>query len=240
LPPGKREVAQRGKSGAETTPAIETQLGVAGDVSRREAAVDRAQHWNHVYTTKAPTEVSWFEADPRLSLDLIEWAAPAGGRIVDVGGGASLLVDRLLDRGFANVAVLDVSAAALAHAKERLGPRAAEVEWITGDVTALAEIGSFDVWHDRAVFHFLTDAADRRRYVDLALRTLPRGGRMIVGAFALDGPAKCSGLEVCRYDAASLGEALGPQFKLLREAAHAHTTPWGALQPFFFGVFERQ
>lgn len=199
--------------------------------------MNRQQHWENVYATKAATEVSWYESEPRVSLELIEETPPPRGRVIDIGGGASLLVDRLIDRGFAKVAVLDVSQRALATAKQRLGDRAEQVEWIPGDVTALDDVGQFDVWHDRAVFHFLTDADDRRRYVELALRTLPRGGHLILGTFALDGPPKCSDLDVCRYDAERLGDELGPQFELVRQLTHTHTTPWGKPQPFFFGVY---
>ncbi len=204
-----------------------------------EVAMDRKQHWENVYATKAATDVSWYESQPRVSLELIEEATPSRGRVIDVGGGASLLVDRLLDRDFAKIAVLDISQRALATARGRLADRAEQVEWIAGDVTMLDDVGQFDVWHDRAVFHFLTKAQDRRRYVELALRTLPRGGHLILGTFALAGPPKCSDLDVCRYDAQRLSGELGPQFELVRQLAHTHATPWGKPQPFFFALFER-
>jgi SAM-dependent methyltransferase len=201
--------------------------------------MDRKQHWENVYATKRVTEVSWFEAEPRVSLELIERASPAHGSVIDVGGGASLLVDRLLDRGFKKIAVLDISAAALEHARARLGARAEKVQWITGDVTSLEDVGTFDVWHDRAVFHFLTDAEDRRKYVALARRSVKPGGHLIVGTFAVDGPPMCSGLDVCRYDAEHLARELGPDFQLVHQLAHSHTTPWGKPQAFVFGLFRR-
>lgn len=201
--------------------------------------MDRKEHWETIYATKAVTDVSWFEADPRISLDLIERASPSHGRVIDVGGGASLLVDHLLDRGFAKVAVLDIAAGALERAQARLGARAHHVEWIVGDVTAVQSLGEFDVWHDRAVFHFLTEPRDRRKYVELASRTVPVGGHLILGAFAVDGPLKCSGLEVCQYDSQRLMNELGTGFKLVQERAHLHLTPGGKPQQFFFGLFRR-
>ena len=148
---------------------------------------DRKTHWEEVYTTKTETGVSWYQDDPKLSLELIGAFAPTeGGRIIDVGGGASILVDRLLDLPFERIAVLDISEAALGKAKSRLGERASRVEWIAADVTEVRDVGSFDVWHDRAVFHFLTEAEDRRKYVDLARRTVPEGGHLIIATFADD------------------------------------------------------
>lgn len=202
--------------------------------------MDRKGHWEGVYTTKGESEVSWYQAEPRLSLDLIE-VADGGrrGRIIDVGGGASLLVDRLLDRGFSRVAVLDLSDAALAKSRERLGKRPDEVEWIVADIARVEEVGTFDLWHDRAVFHFLTDPEDRRRYVDLARRTIPAGGHLVIATFADDGPTKCSGLDVCRYDARSLAGELGEGFALIADAKETHTTPWEATQSFVYGLFRR-
>ena len=201
--------------------------------------MNRKEHWDTIYTTKADTDVSCYQPEPQVSLDLIEMASPAHGRIIDVGGGASLLVDKLLDAKFQKIAVLDVSAAALDRSKNRLGERAKLVEWIVADVMSGLDLGKFDVWHDRAVFHFLTDEGDRRNYVKLASRALPAGGHLIVGTFALDGPPKCSGLEVCRYDAATLSQELGPGFSLVHHIGHTHTTPAGKPQKFFFGLFRR-
>jgi 2-polyprenyl-3-methyl-5-hydroxy-6-metoxy-1,4-benzoquinol methylase len=201
--------------------------------------MDRQAHWEAIYTTRDEREVSWFQPDPGLSLDFIRAVAPEAGRVIDVGGGASLLVDRLLDSGFEHVAVLDISRATLEKAKARLGERASRVRWIQADVTTVASVGEFDVWHDRAAFHFLTDPADRRRYVALAERSLPPGGHLIVATFAREGPSRCSGLEVCRYDARSLGAELGQTFSLVREATETHITPRGSPHAFFYGVFRR-
>lgn len=199
--------------------------------------MNRKEHWDTIYTTMAATEVSWYQPEPQVSLDLIEMASPAHGRIIDVGGGASLLSDRLLDAKFQKIAVLDISAVALERARIRLGERAELVKWIEADVRSGTDLGEFDVWHDRAVFHFLTDEEERTRYVELASRTLPIGGHLIVGTFALDGPPRCSGLEVCRYNAATLGQELGPAFSLVHHIEHTHTTPAGKPQQFCFGLF---
>jgi 2-polyprenyl-3-methyl-5-hydroxy-6-metoxy-1,4-benzoquinol methylase len=202
---------------------------------------DLKTHWEEVYSAKGETGVSWYQSEPRLSLELIRAVAPAaGGRIIDVGGGASVLVDRLLDLPFERIAVLDIAETALGKARSRLGERAGRVEWIAANVTEIEEIGAFDVWHDRALFHFLTDAADRMKYVDLARRTLPEGGHLIIASFADDGPKRCSDLDVCRYNATSLAAELGEGFSLIREAGETHTTPWNTSQAFFYGVFRRR
>lgn len=201
--------------------------------------MDRQAHWNNVYKEKSPTEVSWFEAEPQVSLDLIQSVAPVGCSVIDVGGGASRLIDRLLDVGYGPVAVLDVSAVALEKAQARLDNRASRVRWIVSDILECKELGQFDVWHDRAVFHFLTDPAQRRQYVDLAARSLRPGGHLILGTFALAGPEKCSGLPVCRYDAAGLSAELGSRFTLLRELPYTHVTPAKKTQQFLFCIFRR-
>lgn len=198
----------------------------------------RKEFWDGVYTLKPETSLSWFQDEPGLSLELIEAVLEAnGGRIVDVGGGASTLVDRLLDRPSRKVTVLDISEAALDKSRSRLRDRACRVEWIAGDVTTIATVGSHDVWHDRAVFHFLTEEADRRRYVELASRTVPAAGHLVIATFADDGPSKCSGLDVCRYDARSLAGQFAADFSLVHEARETHMTPGGRPQPFFYGVF---
>jgi ubiquinone/menaquinone biosynthesis C-methylase UbiE len=199
------------------------------------------EHWEAVYRARGETNVSWYQDDPRLSLELISALPPThGGRIVDVGGGASVLVDGLLDFTFERIAVLDISETALNKARSRLGERARRVEWVTADITAVKSLGNFDVWHDRAVFHFLTKAPDRKKYVALARRTLPPGGHLIIATFAEDGPTRCSDLDVCRYNADSLGAELGAAFSLVKESREMHTTPWGSSQAFFYGVFRRR
>ncbi len=204
------------------------------------AGTSRKAHWEEIYATKGAAGVSWHQAEPHLSLELIRMAAPAiGGRVIDVGGGASVLVDWLLDRPYERIAVLDIAETALDQARRRLGDRARRVEWIAADVTEIADVGTFDVWHDRAVFHFLTDAADRKNYVDLARRTVPEGGHLIIASFADDGPRRCCDLDVCRYNAASMSAELGGGFSLISQAREIHTTPWNTSQAFFYGVFGR-
>lgn len=201
----------------------------------------RQAHWQNVYDNKGEGEVSWFQDRPEPSLELIE-AAAAGGAdaaIVDIGGGAARLVDALVERGFRDVTVLDLSPAALAAARARLGEAANRVSWIAADVTRWQPERRYDVWHDRAAFHFLTDADDRRRYVDCLKRALDPGGAVIIGTFAPDGPEKCSGLPVMRHDAGSLREALGPGFDLVDSRPHLHLTPWGSEQRFQFSTFRR-
>ena len=206
----------------------------------KKTDLGRKAHWDNMYQTKGETLVSWYQKDPRLSLELITSVGPVQGRrIIDVGGGASLLVDGLLDLGFDEICVLDLSWVALGQVQERLGPRANIVRWLEADVTEVDTIGEFDLWHDRAVFHFLTAPDDRRRYVELVERTIPPGGHVIIGTFAKGGPLKCSGLEVCPYDAQSLVAELGENFSLVSEATQTHLTPWGSSQAFFFGVFRR-
>jgi len=203
--------------------------------------LDRKAHWERVYSTKGEAEVSWYQDEPRLSLELIRAVVPAtGGRIIDVGGGTSVLVDRLLELPFEAIAVLDISETALGKARLRLGERARRVRWLSADMTDVDDLGTFDIWHDRAVFHFLTDVSDRKRYVELARRTVPEGGHLIVASFADDGPKRCSNLDVCRYNAESMAAELGEGFSLVREARETHTTPWGSSQAFFYGVFRRQ
>jgi SAM-dependent methyltransferase len=201
---------------------------------------DRKTHWEAIYAQRGEAGVSWYQAEPRLSLDLIRKVAPdAGCRIIDVGGGASRLVDRLLDFPCARIAVLDIAATALDAARTRLGGRGQQVEWIAADVTKIEDVGTFDVWHDRAVFHFLTEAEDRRRYVALARKTLPAGGHVIIASFADDAPKRCSGLDVRRYNAASLAEELGEGFSLIDQVREMHITPWNSAQAFFCGVLRR-
>ena len=200
----------------------------------------RKTHWETVYTTKAENEVSWFQDNPALSLELIDLVRPAhDAAIVDVGGGASRLVDNLLARGFERVTVLDISQAALDVAKARLGRRASQVQWIAADVTKWRPPETFDLWHDRAAFHFLVDAADRAAYVARLKKAVKPGGHVIIGTFAIDGPEKCSGLPVNRYDAARLSEELGTGFALIHARAHDHITPWHSQQHFQFCVFRR-
>ena len=200
--------------------------------------LDRQTHWQDVYGVKSETEVSWFQQQPSLSLELIKTAGC--GRhdpIIDIGGGASRLVDALLDAGYDAITVLDLSAKALDAAKARLGAWAKQVTWVVADVTRWEPPQQYALWHDRAAFHFLTEAADRAAYVDRLSRALRPADQAIIGTFALDGPTQCSGLPVVRYDAASLRQTLGPAFELLETRAHDHRTPWGGIQKFQFSRF---
>jgi len=195
------------------------------------------RHWENVYTSKSDEELSWTQAEPATSLALIAEACSADS-VIDVGGGTSLLAERLLDQGYA-VTVLDISQAAIDRARKRLGDRATQVDWIVADVTAGPDLGTFDVWHDRAVFHFLTAPADRAAYAALLARTVPVGGHAVIATFALDGPEKCSGLEVRRYDGNSLAAELGPRFRLMKSVPEMHRTPWNAPQSFQYSLFKR-
>jgi SAM-dependent methyltransferase len=200
----------------------------------------RQSHWENVYASKSENEVSWFQENPAPSLALIaEIGAKPASAIVDVGGGASRLVDHLIEQGFHDVTVLDLSAAALEAAKARLGDRADKAHWRVADATSWELSRTYDVWHDRAAFHFLTDARDRDAYLARLRRALTIGGHAIIATFAPDGPEKCSGLPVERYDAARLAQTLGSGFKLLHSQRNEHATPWGAQQRFQFSVFQR-
>lgn len=194
------------------------------------------QHWESVYETKPADAVSWFQTHAEQSLRLIRATGVAlSGAIIDVGGGASTLVDDLLLAGWSKLTVLDLSAAALAAAKKRLGPRAAKVHWLEADVTT-ADLPrhAYDVWHDRAVFHFLTERADRQAYVDAVLRSVKPGGHVIVATFAEDGPTQCSGLPVKRYSADELHAEFGAPFSLLAHEKEEHHTPFGTVQKFVY------
>ncbi len=199
-----------------------------------------ADHWDQIYATRAPDAVGWYEPDPVVSRELVATAIQRGARsLIDIGGGASSLVDRVLDLGLERIAVVDISEAGLAVARDRLGDRAAQVEWIVADVATIADLGRFDIWHDRAVFHFLLDADDRHHYADLAARTVPPGGTAIVATFAADGPERCSGLPVRRYEPEALAEECGPPFRLAGSVRHLHHTPSGFAQSFQYATFER-
>jgi len=200
----------------------------------------RHTHWQNVYTKKGENEVSWFQENPAPSLELIaQVGATSTSAIIDIGGGASRLVDNLVELDFENVTVLDLSEAALEAAKDRLGGRAARVQWIVADATVWEPREAYDVWHDRAAFHFLTEERDRTAYIARLEGALKVGGHAIIATFALDGPERCSGLAVVRYDPASLGQTLGRTFQLVDTRRHAHATPWGSNQSFQFSVFRR-
>ena len=194
------------------------------------------EHWDAVYRTKPADGVSWFRPHLERSLAFLE-AAKVGldARVIDVGGGASTLVDDLLERGYTHVTVLDLSQAALDAARARLGERAARVQWLCADVTdARLPEAAYDFWHDRAVFHFLRDPAARARYVDAVRRALKPGGHIVVATFGPHGPEKCSGLEVMRFSAEALHDEFGSDFAREADATEMHTTPWGTEQEFVY------
>ncbi len=197
-------------------------------------------HWDKVYTRKAENEVSWFEDVPAVSLELIAAAgATRHSSIIDVGGGASRLADALLAAGFDAVSVLDISPAALESAKARLGPRADRVTWLVADVTRWDPDRTYDVWHDRAAFHFLVKPEDQAAYVERLTKGIAPDGAVIIGTFALDGPQMCSGLPVQRYDGATLAKTLGRSFELIETRRHQHRTPANAVQNFQFSRLRR-
>jgi len=204
--------------------------------------MDAKAHWEHIYTTKTPTQVSWHQEHLSLSLQLIQRTAmPHTGQLIDVGGGASALVDDLLSAGYQSITVLDISATALQVARERLGARASTVTWMEADITQVAfPQHVFDVWHDRAVFHFLTQPTDRQRYVDRVRKALRPRGHVIVASFAPAGPQQCSGLDVMRYSPASMHHAFGAGFALIESATEIHRTPWGTEQTFMYCVCRRE
>lgn len=203
--------------------------------------MNRAEHWDRVYSTKGDLEVSWFEPEPAISLALLEAAGlqPASC-VIDVGGGNSRLVDGLLARGVSCLSVLDVSAAAVERTRARLGSAGAGVHWIVADAAGDWDEPSVDLWHDRAVFHFLTDPEDRARYLSHLMRAVKPGGAVVMATFAHDGPERCSGLPVARYSADTLAAALGAGFSLEQALPHTHETPWGARQAFQYACLRRQ
>jgi SAM-dependent methyltransferase len=203
--------------------------------------VDEGQaHWDAVYGSRKAEELSWFQDRPLLSLELIaRTGKDRQSSIIDVGGGASRLVDALLDEGFQRVTVLDISAEALARAQDRLGDRARLVTWIAGDITRWMPPARYEVWHDRAVFHFLVDPEKRRAYEAALAGALPPGAQAIIGTFASDGPERCSGLPVARYEPDTLAAELGPGFRLLEGVHDDHVTPGGKVQHFQFSRLVR-
>lgn len=197
---------------------------------------DAKQHWNEVYASKPADAVSWFQPQADTSFALIEAAGlDADAPIIDVGGGASVLVDQLLAAGHRRLAVLDLSAAALEVARQRLGARAAEVDWIAADITEVElPAARYALWHDRAVFHFLTSAADRAAYRERLRHALAPGGQLVIATFAEDGPTRCSGLPVARYSSAALQAEFADDFVPVATRHEAHRTPWGSEQRFVY------
>ncbi len=202
---------------------------------------DRKAHWEKIYAEKKPGEMSWYQEDPAMSLRLIEERGLSPeNRLIDVGGGASVLVDRLLEKRYQHVTVLDISENALRHAQARLGASGNNVTWVVDDVTKFTVSEPYHLWHDRAVFHFLTDEEDRKAYVAKAYQALVKGGVLIVASFAMDGPTQCSNLPVQQYDAESIRRPFGEKFEFLREEGELHRTPWGKDQKFGYFIFRKK
>jgi ubiquinone/menaquinone biosynthesis C-methylase UbiE len=198
------------------------------------------EHWEEIYRNKGPLNVSWYQQKPVLSLELIKNSGvEKDAGIIDIGGGASVLVDFLLEHGYSRLAVLDWSSAALEHARTRLGERAKEVQWFEADVRSFQPQNLFGLWHDRAVFHFLTEKSDRQAYIETLRKTLKPSGSVIIATFSLDGPRKCSGLDVVRYDEQAITAELGKEFELQEVRREIHLTPWQSEQSFIYFRFKR-
>lgn len=201
---------------------------------------DPRSHWDAIYSNAEPSRLSWHQQFPIESLDLIEASCvDAGAPIIDVGGGSSSLADCLLHRGYGNITVLDCSEVALDQARQRLGSMAEEIRWLTGDVRNFRTGEKFMLWHDRALFHFMVDASDRRKYLETLDACLDAEGHVVLGAFALCGPGTCSGLEVMRYDESLISELFAPRFRIVSTMFSRHETPSGQPQDFMFFYMQR-
>ena len=201
---------------------------------------NRKKHWGDVYQEKSPSELSWYQKEPKLSLELIRCTNVASNdAIIDVGGGTSVLVDYLSKESFTNLTVLDISENAIAMAKKRLGDTAKSIEWIVTDITQFDTSQKFSLWHDRALFHFLTDPSDRKIYVKALIKAIRTEGHLIIATFAIGGPEKCSGLEIVQYDSKKIIAELGDNFSLVEERKEIHITPANKEQEFIFFHFLR-
>ena len=202
---------------------------------------DTKTHWENIYHEKSLLDVSWYQKEPSLSLELIRNTQLASDEpIIDVGGGASMLVDYLYKQGFTNLAVLDISEIALTSAKKRLGVLAQNIEWYECDITQFSAPHQFSLWHDRAVFHFLTDKSDRKNYIKALKSALRPGGHLIIAAFAIGGPEKCSGLDIVQYDSKKLAAEVGEDFELIEVRNEVHITPTNKEQKFMYFRFIRK
>lgn len=198
------------------------------------------EHWETVYQDRAPESLTWYQAEAALSASLIAASnVKSDAAVVDIGGGSSRLVDHLLEQGYVNVTVLDVSSTALRHARDRLGDRADEATFIEGDVLEHRFDSTIGLWHDRAVFHFLTETADQARYIERLNMAIAADGHVIIATFGLDGPTRCSGLPVQRYSPETLSQVLGTTFEPVGFHSETHITPTGATQAFLYGHFRR-
>ena len=202
---------------------------------------DKKKHWNNIYETKELKDVSWYQPIPQTSLDFIEKAQLAkNAAIIDIGGGDSFLVDHLLQFGYSNVTVLDISETAIERAKKRLGEKANQVNWIVSDVLDLKGENVFDLWHDRAAYHFLTKPEDVKRYVEIAAGFLSKNGKLILGTFSEQGPKKCSGVEITQYSVDKLDKCFGHLFKNVESKTEDHNTPFKTMQNFVFCSYQKK
>jgi hypothetical protein len=199
------------------------------------------EHWDKVYTTKSENELSWFQPYPKTSMEFVDlFSLSLDANIIDIGGGDSHFVDALLDRGFKNIWVLDISLAAIEKAKQRLGERAARVHWMVSDVTDFTPPVNFDFWHDRAAFHFLTSEDKIYKYVSIAEESIVENGYLILGTFSENGPKKCSGLEIKQYSEASMSARFEISFQRIKCIQEDHTTPFNTIQNFLFCSFKKK
>nr|WP_294935234.1 class I SAM-dependent methyltransferase [uncultured Flavobacterium sp.] len=201
---------------------------------------DRKNHWENIYGTKSLKDVSWYQPVPETSLEFIQAKAQKDDAIIDIGGGDSFLADHLLELGYTNISVLDISEKAIERAKARLGENAKKVKWIVSDITHFVPTEKYNVWHDRAVFHFLTTPEDIEKYTENAALAMKDNGKMIIGTFSESGPNKCSGIEIKQYSANLLQETFKENFNSIECHFENHTTPFDTIQNFVFCSFEKK
>ena len=202
--------------------------------------MNRKEHWEKVYSTKELREVSWYQPNPKASLDFIAgFNLPKDASIIDIGGGDSFLTDRLLESGFTNITVLDISEAAINRARQRLGNRAGMIKWIVSDVTEFTPMDSYDFWHDRATFHFLTTTEEIEKYISIAAKAVKENGKMLIGTFSENGPEQCSGLQVKQYNEETLVSLIRNWFTKIRCIHTDHITPFNSVQNFLFCSFKK-
>jgi ubiquinone/menaquinone biosynthesis C-methylase UbiE len=217
------------------------QLGFKRVNCKKLKTMKNKEHWDKVFATKAENEVSWFQTYPKTSMNFLElFNLPLDANIIDVGGGDSYFVDALLDKGYKNIYVLDISANAIERAKIRLGNREKQVNWIVSDITEFKPSVKFDFWHDRAAFHFLTSDKNIQKYVSIAERSIRQNGHLILGAFSENGPTKCSGLEIKQYNETSMSAHFETAFNRIKCIVEDHVTPFNTVQNFLFCSFNKK
>jgi trans-aconitate methyltransferase len=213
---------------------------VLNDDQNQAGKMDKKTHWEDIYSKEKVDEVSWYQTQPSLSLHMIEAAnLDRNAAIIDVGGGASRLIDNLIMQGYTNLTVLDISEKSLERAKERIGSASQNIQWVESDIADFNPHQKFQFWHDRAVFHFLTQPEDRTRYLEVMNQSLAAGAHIMIATFAPDGPEKCSGLPIQRYSHESLQQTLGPAYKLILQEQETHLTPAGGQQKFIYALFRK-